>query len=151
MEFEEIERLAEMMDRYNMESLELERGEFRLSLGRNCGIPCAKQRCEEQVREYAPVQIGDMAADENGGESVASQTIHSPMIGSFYRSPAPGQPAFVEVGSQVNGDSVVCIIEAMKVLNEITADISGTVVEVLVQDGQAVEFGQPLFRIATGT
>ena len=74
-------------------------------------------------------------------------TINSPMVGTFYSSPAPDAPAYVEVGSMVNAETVVCIIEAMKVMNEIKAEMSGTIVEILAENGKPVEFGKPLFRI----
>ena len=74
-------------------------------------------------------------------------TINSPMVGTFYSSPAPDAPAYVEVGTVVNAETVVCIIEAMKVMNEIKAEMSGTVVEILAENGKPVEFGKPLFRI----
>ncbi len=74
-------------------------------------------------------------------------SINSPMVGTFYSSPAPDAPPYVEVGTMVNAETVVCIIEAMKVMNEIKAEMSGTIVEVLAESGKPVEFGKPLFRI----
>ena len=68
------------------------------------------------------------------------------MVGTFYQAPSPESPNFVEVGSKVNADSVVCIIEAMKVMNEIQAEIKGTITEILVENGEAIEYGQPLFK-----
>ncbi|MFW6032924.1 MAG: acetyl-CoA carboxylase biotin carboxyl carrier protein, partial [Phycisphaeraceae bacterium] len=76
------------------------------------------------------------------------KTIDSPMVGTFYSSPTPDAKAFVAVGDTVEPDTVVCIIEAMKVFNEIKAETSGTITKVLVENGQAVEFGQPLFEIS---
>jgi acetyl-CoA carboxylase biotin carboxyl carrier protein len=73
--------------------------------------------------------------------------IESPMVGTFYGSPSPDKPPFIAVGAQVNANTVVCLVEAMKIFNEIKAERSGTVAKVLVQSGQAVEFGQPLFMI----
>ena len=73
--------------------------------------------------------------------------VKSPMVGTFYRSSSPGSPAFVEVGTQVKEGDTICIIEAMKILNEIEADKSGTITQVLGENGQAVEYGQPLFII----
>ncbi|MDR1435609.1 MAG: acetyl-CoA carboxylase biotin carboxyl carrier protein [Puniceicoccales bacterium] len=147
MELEEIERLAEMMGRCGIESLELERGDWRLRLGKSCSgnqpVRSGNENYGEPKQENFVVSSPQKAHDDN-----SCRIVHSPMIGSFYRAPAPGRPAFVEVGSTVSADSTVCIIEAMKVLNEITADIGGIIVEVLVEDGQAVEFGQPLFRVA---
>jgi acetyl-CoA carboxylase biotin carboxyl carrier protein len=77
----------------------------------------------------------------------ALPTINSPMVGTFYGSPAPDAPAYISVGSAVTPESVVCIIEAMKVMNEIKAEMSGTITEILVESGKPVEFGKPLFRI----
>jgi acetyl-CoA carboxylase biotin carboxyl carrier protein len=74
-------------------------------------------------------------------------TINSPMVGTFYGSPAPDAPAYISVGTAVTPESVVCIIEAMKVMNEIKAEMSGTITEILVESGKPVEFGKPLFRI----
>lgn len=73
--------------------------------------------------------------------------IESPMVGTFYTAAGPGKPAFVQVGSKVHADSIVCLIEAMKIFNEIKAETSGTIEAILAKNGQAVEFGQPLFRI----
>ncbi|MCP3025725.1 acetyl-CoA carboxylase biotin carboxyl carrier protein [Halobacillus sp. A5] len=75
--------------------------------------------------------------------------ITSPMVGTFYQSPSPDQDVYVKVGDQVKEDSVVCIVEAMKLFNEIEAEVSGEVVEILVEDGELVEYGQPLFRVKT--
>jgi len=79
--------------------------------------------------------------------AATGHAIKSPMVGTFYRSSSPGAPAFVEIGSQVKEGDTVCIIEAMKILNEIEADKTGTVTQILVENGQAVEYGQPLFII----
>ncbi len=79
--------------------------------------------------------------------AVDGPVIKSPTVGTFYGAPSPGEPAFVKVGSTVKADTVVCIIEAMKVFNQIPAEISGTITEVLVNNGDAVEYGQPLFRV----
>ena len=85
-----------------------------------------------------------VAADPN------VKVITSPMVGTFYATPSPESPNFVAIGSNVKADSVVCIIEAMKVMNEIQSELSGTIVECLVASGTSVEFGQPLFRVKVG-
>lgn len=82
-----------------------------------------------------------------GGDEVGFAYVKSPMVGTFYRSPSPENPAFVENGSKVEEKTVVCIIEAMKIMNEIQSEAKGTVVEVLVENGQPVEYGQRLFKI----
>jgi acetyl-CoA carboxylase biotin carboxyl carrier protein len=84
---------------------------------------------------------------EEKREEKKGLVITSPFVGTFYRSPAPDQPAYVEVGASVKKGQTLCIIEAMKLMNEIEADVTGKVTEVLAQNGQPVEFGQPLFRI----
>ncbi len=86
-------------------------------------------------------------AAESAGEKKSGHVITSPFVGTFYRSPAPDQPAYAEVGTAVKKGQVLCIIEAMKLMNEIESEVAGKVAEVLVQNGQPVEFGQPLFRI----
>jgi acetyl-CoA carboxylase biotin carboxyl carrier protein len=94
-----------------------------------------------QAPAAAPVAAPAAPSEPTG------HVVKSPMVGTFYRSSAPGAPAFVEVGSTVKEGDTLCIIEAMKLLNEIDADISGTVTKILVENGQPVEFGQPLFVI----
>ena len=95
----------------------------------------------------APTTPAVAAAPATAPSGSSLPTINSPMVGTFYSSPAPDAPAYVEVGTVVNAETVVCIIEAMKVMNEIKAEISGTIVEILAENGKPVEFGKPLFRI----
>jgi acetyl-CoA carboxylase biotin carboxyl carrier protein len=87
------------------------------------------------------------AAPTSTGGADASLQIVSPMVGTFYRAPSPDSPNFIEPGQEVNEDTVVCIIEAMKVMNEIKAETRGVIVEVLAQNGKPVEFGKPLFSV----
>ena len=90
------------------------------------------------------------AAPSADGPPPGTETFDSPMVGTFYRASSPDSDPFVEAGTRVTEDSVVCIIEAMKVMNEIKADLRGEVVEVLVENGEPVEFGQPLFLVKKG-
>jgi acetyl-CoA carboxylase biotin carboxyl carrier protein len=85
-----------------------------------------------------------------GADTKDTVPINSPTVGTFYEAPSPGDPPFVTVGSKVSQDTVVCIIEAMKVFNQITADVNGTITELLVKNGDPVEFGQALFRVRLG-
>lgn len=96
-----------------------------------------------------PVAQGSGAAQgaNSGGDEVGFAYVKSPMVGTFYRSPSPENPTYVEVGSKAEEKTVVCIIEAMKIMNEIQAETKGTVVEILVESGQPVEYGQRLFKI----
>ena len=92
--------------------------------------------------------LAEPAPAAAGPAAPAGHTVKSPMVGTLYHAPSPGAPAFVEVGATVKEGETLCIIEAMKILNEIEADKSGTVVQILADNGQAVEYGQPLFLIA---
>lgn len=93
------------------------------------------------VKEAASAPVREQQTDDN------LHNIVSPMVGTFYEAPSPGSPAFVKAGDKVNEKTVVCIVEAMKLMNEIEAEIKGEIVEVLVENGQLVEFGQPLYRV----
>lgn len=95
----------------------------------------------------APAASAEAPASAGGGEKL--REITSPMVGTFYASPAPDAQPFVKIGQKVDETTVVCIIEAMKVMNEIKAEISGEILEVLVENGEPVEFGQPLFLVKT--
>ena len=93
-----------------------------------------------------PQQIPDRPAPQQEPESDLAE-IKSPIVGTFYSGPSPDSEAFVTINSKVNPDTTICIVEAMKVMNEIKAEISGTIVEILCQPGQAVEYGQPIFKV----
>jgi acetyl-CoA carboxylase biotin carboxyl carrier protein len=148
MDNEEIEKLAALIKAYELEEIELEREGTRVRLCRrkfqepaipaHVGMP--------PMMGFSPQNMVNPAPPPQEPEAQIL-TIASPMVGTFYRAPAPGRPAFVEIGSTIQANTVVCIIEAMKVLNEIPAEVGGTVVDVLVKDGQAVEYGQSLFKI----
>jgi acetyl-CoA carboxylase biotin carboxyl carrier protein len=110
---------------------------------------------------YAPAPQPAVAAAASSAPAPANQAanaakddglkiVESPMVGTFYRAPSPGAPSFVEVGDNVTRGKTLCIVEAMKLLNEIESDVSGVVVEILVENGQPVQFGQPLFKIRPG-
>ena len=104
------------------------------------------------VKEVAPVEATPAPTQPAAPkvEVTDAENLHkitSPMVGTFYQSPNPESPAFVKVGDEVGGDSIVCIVEAMKLFNEIEAEVEGEIVEVLVKDGQLVEYGQPLFLV----
>jgi acetyl-CoA carboxylase biotin carboxyl carrier protein len=114
----------------------MERDGFRISL--------AKETAFAPAASYAPAP--PPAPAEPAAPAPSGKEIPSPMVGTFYGSPSPESPAFVKVGQKVTPDSVVCIIEAMKVMNEIKAEVSGTITEVAAENGQPVQFGQALYR-----
>lgn len=102
----------------------------------------------------APVAVTEVAATEEvpAASAAEQENLHkilSPMVGTFYQSPSPEEPVYVQAGTQVKADQIVCIVEAMKLFNEIEAEVDGEIAEVLVKDGQLVEYGQPLFLVKT--
>ncbi|MEC0371983.1 acetyl-CoA carboxylase biotin carboxyl carrier protein [Paenibacillus chibensis] len=111
-------------------------------------VQVPQQVIPQQVNSPAAVAAGEQPAA--GASNAADASLHkivSPMVGTFYRSPSPEAGAFVSVGDKVNEKSTVCIIEAMKLMNELEAEVKGEIVEILVENGQLVEFGQPLFLV----
>lgn len=139
------------MKRSDISEFEFEEDGFKLRLS-------SKGNEAPQIIQAAPAQptAAPFPAAAPAAESPAAPVeekgisiITSPMVGTFYRAASPESAAFTDVGAKVGNDSVVCIIEAMKVMNEIQAEMSGTITEVLIENGEAVEYGQPLFKVKT--
>lgn len=169
-ELEFVERLIRALDASGLDSLELERGGTRIRLSKSSRQLTAYQGSGSAVFDpggsalpamaWAPSspaalpatapsrgEKADEAAASVGSSGKKFLEVTSPMVGTFYRAPAPGAAPFVEVGSRVAPGTVLCIIEAMKLMNELEAEVSGAIVEILVENGQPVEYGQILFRI----
>ncbi|EPE60961.1 acetyl-CoA carboxylase, biotin carboxyl carrier protein [Exiguobacterium sp. S17] len=147
MQIDHIKELIELLDQTSIHEMELETSEFKLSL---------KKETAQQIVASAPLAqpsatpLSAPAAEE--GETPQAEvsnlrTITSPMVGTFYSRPAPDKDAYVKVGDRVEADQVVCILEAMKLFNDVEAEISGEVVEILAADGDLVEYGQALFSV----
>ena len=134
----EIQALIKTLDNSSIEKFEYECDEYRLSLKKASSEVVVKAAQAEPVVEEA-------AADE--AEEKELIEITAPMVGTFYSAAEPGAEPFVKVGSKIDADSVICILEAMKLFTEVEADVSGEIVEILVKDGDLVEFGQPLFSV----
>jgi acetyl-CoA carboxylase biotin carboxyl carrier protein len=147
MDLRKIKTLIELVENSGIAELEISEGEERVRISRSSTMPAHPMYAApmQQVAMHAAAPVVAQVAAEPA--AVAGHTVTSPMVGSFYRCPSPGAKSFVEVGQSVNVGDTLCIIEAMKLLNEIEADQSGVVKAVLVENGQAVEFGQPLFII----
>ncbi len=141
MKIEEIKELVEFILSKEVEEFEIEVEGLRLKLVK----PKPEIKVVESAPSLQPVSSESSPPAEGKGEKV--HYITAPMIGTFYRAPDPSSPPFVKEGDHVNKGDVVCIIEAMKLMNEVEADVSGTVKEVLVENAQPVEFGQKLFAI----
>lgn len=150
MDIRKIKKLIEMLEESNLGELEIKEGEESVRIARN---PTGAQFFAPSMNYgpapmAAPVQAAAPAAVATAAAPVANgHLVKSPMVGTFYRSPSPGTPSFIEVGSQVKVGDVICIIEAMKMMNQIQADKAGTIEAILVDDGGPVEFDQPLVTI----
>ena len=157
MDLKDIKVIVDLMKKNAVSEFEMEEGDFKIKLKRDSGKP---RKGETVVVQEAAPMILPAAAAAPVAAPVATAApapapapaaegpeVKSPMIGTFYRKPSPDADSYVEVGSVVEPDTVVCIIEAMKVMNEIKAEVKGTIAEVLVEEGKPVEYGQALFRI----
>src|SRR5437016_6203993 len=139
------------MKKNSITEFELEKQDFKIKLkrGLNGTIAVAPSSEEPQILAYVQPPSGALAAPlaAQPAPAAAELEIKSPMIGTFYRAPSPESAPYIEVGAEVNPETVVCIIEAMKVMNEIKAEAKGVVTQSLVENAKPVEFGQPLFKI----
>jgi len=148
-----LRRIIELLETTDVTRLSWRRGPERLLITRGAGpAPILHGATPTPQPPLQPVSLGPrVSAPEPPAAAAASEKkghlVNSPFVGTFYRTPAPDQPSFVELGSVVKKGQTLCIIEAMKLMNEIEADEPGKVTEILVENGQPVEFGQPLFRI----
>jgi acetyl-CoA carboxylase biotin carboxyl carrier protein len=151
--FDQIKELVELVSQRGLGGLEIERSGFRLRIEGQAAAPAAAPAPAAAgaplLEANTPPPSGPAAAPAPPETSLPPGThiLNSPIVGTFYRAPAPGAPPFVEVGSRVGKGQVLCIIEAMKLMNEIESDADGTILEIYPQNAQAVEFGEPLFAI----
>jgi len=144
MDLRKLKTLIDLVSESNVSELEITEAEGKVRIVKSSGAPVMTQQAAA-VMVAAPA-AAPVAADVPPA-APAGHTVKSPMVGTFYRSASPGAKPFVELGSLVKEGETICIIEAMKILNEIEADKSGTITRILSENGQAVEYGQPLFII----
>ena len=157
MELKDIKAIIDLMKKNSIAEFELERQDFKIRLrrGHSGGVagPSGEEPALLSYGSAAPVMLaaqpvaGNVSTVLGSGAGTAEIEIKSPMIGTFYRSPSPESSSYVEVGTEVGPESVVCIIEAMKVMNEIKAEVRGVISQALVDNGKPVEFSQPLFKV----
>ncbi|MDO9164709.1 MAG: acetyl-CoA carboxylase biotin carboxyl carrier protein [Rhodoferax sp.] len=147
MDLRKLKTLIDLVSESNVSELEITEAEGKVRIVKGGGAMV--QHYAAPVAMPAPGAMPVQSAEPVAAPVpvVAGHTVKSPMVGTFYRSSSPGAKAFVEVGDSIKAGETVCIIEAMKILNEIEADKSGTVTQILCENGQAVEYGQPLFVI----
>ena len=144
MDLRKLKTLIELVENSGIAELELTEGEEHVRISRTSSVAAPMQ----QMYAAAPQEMAAAPAAAPAAPAVAEgHVVKSPMVGTFYRAPSPGAKSFVDIGQNVKEGETLCIIEAMKLLNEIESDKTGVVKAILVENGQAVEFGQPLFII----
>jgi acetyl-CoA carboxylase biotin carboxyl carrier protein len=157
LDLKQIKQIIDLMKRSELTEFEVEDAGFKIKIKRNSGeqpivssnvlsahpFPVAAAPAEVPAKAAAPAPSAATSTEDETGIGY----VKSPMVGTFYRSPSPDNPSFADVGTKVEDKTVVCIIEAMKIMNEIQAETKGTVIEVLVENGQPVEYGQRLFKL----
>ena len=160
-DLEFLERLIRAIDQSSLDSIEIERGGTRVRLSKSATVTPvatpAPAAAPTVLAAPAPAPAGAAPTPPQGAASAPGGTpapgrsdlveIKSPMVGTFYRSPTPDAPAYVDEGKRVSKGDTLCIIEAMKLMNELECEVSGTIVEILAENGQPVEYGQVLFRV----
>ena len=145
MDLRKLKTLIDLVSESNVSELEITEAEGKVRIVKGGGAMV--QQFAAPVAAQAPAAVLAASAEIATAPAVAVHAVKSPMVGTFYRSASPGAKAFVELGDTIKIGETICIIEAMKILNEIEADKSGTVTQILCENGQAVEYGQPLFVI----
>lgn len=151
MDLRKLKKLIDLVEESGIAEIEVTEGEEKVRITRATAAPAPVYAAPAHVAAPAPAPAAPAAAAAPAPAAPAARDLSnaqkSPMVGTFYRAPGPNATAFVEVGQQVKAGDTLCIIEAMKLMNEIEAEKSGTVKEILVENGTPVEFGEPLFII----
>jgi len=151
MDIRKVKKLIELLEESNIDEIEIKEGEESVRISRNSAqaMTLAASALPAYAAPPPPPPVAAAPAPALAPEPAASSghVVNSPMVGTFYRSPSPASPSFIEVGQTVKVGDVVCIVEAMKMMNQIEADKAGTIEAILVENGEPVEFDQPLFSI----
>ncbi|KPY37569.1 Acetyl-CoA carboxylase biotin carboxyl carrier protein subunit [Pseudomonas syringae pv. primulae] len=151
MDIRKVKKLIELLEESGIDELEIREGEESVRISRHSKTPAQPYYAPAPAPVAAPVAApapaAPVAAEAPSAPALNGHVVKSPMVGTFYRTPAPTSPAFVEVGKTVKVGDTICIVEAMKMMNHITAEKAGVIESILVENGQPVEFDQPLFTI----
>lgn len=147
MDLRKIKKLIELLEESNIGELEIKEGEESVRISRVGTAPVVTYAAAPVAAPVASAPAAPVAAEAPKAAALSGHIMRAPMVGTFYRSPSPGSPVFVEKGKHVKVGDVVCIVEAMKMMNQIEADKAGVIEAILVEDGHPVEFDQPLFTI----
>lgn len=161
LDHDQLKALLSLLGDSDIQEFKLEGDDFRLEVRRNLPAPAAAAPVQVPTAGVAPapappaqpsamVEVPSVPPPAAAASRSDLLEITAPMVATFYRAPAPGEPAFVELGSRIREGQTVCILEAMKLMNELEAEVSGEVVEILVENGTPVEFGQVLMRVKPG-
>ena len=144
-----VKYLMQVFEESSVTEFEVSQGDFQLMLSKNSSAPATFAAAPAMS---PPIPQGPQSADGASGNKAAEESNHiiikSPMVGTFYRAASPDAEPFVDIGEKIHASTLICIIEAMKVMNEIPAECDGTIVDILVENGHGVEYGQPLFKVA---
>ncbi|MCU7881189.1 MAG: acetyl-CoA carboxylase biotin carboxyl carrier protein [Candidatus Thiodiazotropha sp. (ex Lucinoma aequizonata)] len=152
MDIRKVKKLIELLEESDVAEIEIHEGEESVRISRNSSMPVAMAmpNIAQQaaiMSPAAPAAAPAVAQGPKAADKIEGHVVKSPIVGTFYRSPSPGSKSFVEEGQQVAAGDILCIIEAMKILNQIESDKAGTVKKVLVENGHPVEYNEPLFII----
>ena len=150
MDIRKIQKLIEMIGASDVAEIEIHEGEESVRISRQSSYPPPQAYTVQAAPVAGPVAAPtalDVAVKKGEADPLTGHVVRSPMVGTFYRSPTPGAKVFVELGQRVDAGETLCIIEAMKILNQIEADKTGKITKILVENGQPVEYNQPLFVI----
>ena len=145
MDLSELKGIISLMQKSDLTDLEIETQDLKLRLARPSSAQGSRVSPAEITYAATPPQVPTTVSETSVEEGI--HIFKSPMVGTFYRKPSPDDPSFVSIGDKISSSTVLCIIEAMKVMNEIQSDKDGEIIEILVEDSVSVEFGQPLFKI----
>lgn len=151
MDIRKVKKLIELLEESNIDELEIKEGEESVRISRNSHAIPTQIVTHAPIAAAAPAPVAAPApaveTPAAAAPAINGHLVKSPMVGTFYRSPSPGSPAFIEVGQHVKVGDVLCIVEAMKMMNQIEADKAGVIEAILVEDGQPLEFDQPMITI----
>ncbi len=155
MDIRKVKKLIEMLEESQLNEIEIKEGEESVKLVKATTVPVQEQIVTSNIAATAPqplamnevTSVESDTKESTEPETISGKTIDSPMVGTFYAAPNPGAKDFVSVGDKISEGDVLCIIEAMKMMNEVKADSSGIIKQVLIENAEPVEFGQPLFVI----
>ncbi|NLQ18386.1 acetyl-CoA carboxylase biotin carboxyl carrier protein [Marinomonas sp. M1K-6] len=146
MDIRKIKKLIELLEESNVYEIEIKEGEEAVRISRG-GAPVQAPMMAAPMMAAPAAPVANSTAAPEAPAAITGHTVNSPMVGTYYKSSAPGAKSFIEVGQKVNAGDTICIVEAMKMMNQIEADKSGTIGAILVEDGEPVEFDQPLITI----